>query len=398
METHTLPDPISGRHYGMDWLRIGAFALLILYHIGMGFVPWDWHVKWPATPAWTRYPMLAVNGWRLALLFLVSGFASAALLAKLGQGAYLRSRMARLWVPLLFGIVAIVPVQPWIELQFKHGYAHGFAHFWMHDYFRFGSLEGIILPTWQHLWFVVYLIVYTLVAALFAAALPRRAIDGLLCGLEKALMGPFILFVPLAWLGIRPLFFGDHDDTHALFDDGPAHFIWLSFFLLGMALRHSHRLWQSVRSSWKLAVGLALAAYALMVVLMLLMPKLDPRVADVALTAARMAQAWWAIVALLGFADRYLNRDHALRPLLNEAVFPFYIVHQSIVVLAIWLLLPSGMGGLAAFAMTLVATVAGCWLFYRVGREVPVLRALIGLKGWRRARLHREPDGAMSAI
>ena len=35
----------AGRHYGMDWLRIGAFALLILYHIGMYFVPWDWHVK-----------------------------------------------------------------------------------------------------------------------------------------------------------------------------------------------------------------------------------------------------------------------------------------------------------------------------------------------------------------
>ena len=33
------------RHFGMDWLRIGAFALLILYHIGMVFVPWNFHVK-----------------------------------------------------------------------------------------------------------------------------------------------------------------------------------------------------------------------------------------------------------------------------------------------------------------------------------------------------------------
>lgn len=397
METKTLPDPTSGRHYGMDWLRIGAFALLILYHIGMGYVPWDWHVKWHETPGWVRFPMLAVNGWRLALLFLVSGFASAALLARLGLGAYLRSRMVRLWVPLLFGIVAIVPVQPWIELQFKYGYAHGFAHFWMQDYFRFGSLEGIILPTWQHLWFVVYLIAYTLVAALVAAALPRRVIDRLLRGLEAALSGKFILLVPLAWLGIRPLFFGDHEDTHALFDDGPAHFIWLSFFLLGMALRHSHGLWQSVRASWKLATGLSLVAYALMVVLLIAMPGADTLMADIALTSARMVQAWCAIIALLGIADRYWNRDHALRPMLNEAVFPFYIVHQSIIVLVIWLLLPSGMSGLAAFALTLAATVAGCWLFYLVGRSVPVLRMLIGLKGWRMARLHREPDRAMSA-
>ena len=179
MQTHTLPDPTSGRHYGMDWLRIGAFALLILYHTGMGFVPWDWHVKWHETPSWVRYPMLATNGWRLSLLFLVSGFASAALLTKVGRGAYLRSRTARLWIPLFFGVIVIVPVQPWIELQFKHGYAQSFAHFWLHDYFRFGTLEGIALPTWQHLWFVAYLIAYTLLSALLAVLVPPRAVDAL---------------------------------------------------------------------------------------------------------------------------------------------------------------------------------------------------------------------------
>ena len=35
----------NGRHFGLDWLRIGAFGLLILYHVGMVFAPWDWVVK-----------------------------------------------------------------------------------------------------------------------------------------------------------------------------------------------------------------------------------------------------------------------------------------------------------------------------------------------------------------
>ncbi|MBO6527787.1 acyltransferase family protein [Erythrobacter sp.] len=397
METHTLPDPTSGRHYGMDWLRIGAFALLILYHIGMGFVPWDWHVKWPETPGWVQYPMLATNGWRLALLFLVSGFASAALLAKLGQGAYLRSRMARLWIPLLFGIVVIVPVQPWIELQFKYGYAQGFAHFWLHDYFRFGTLEGIVLPTWQHLWFVVYLIAYTLVAALLAVLVPRLTIAALLRALERGLAGRLILMVPLAWFAIRPLLLGDHEDTHALVDDGPAHFIWFSFFLLGMALRHSHGLWQSIRKSWVLAAVLSVAAYALMLGLIIGGSAPASPLVENAFEAARLVQAWCAIVALLGFADRYWNRDHALRPMLNEAVFPFYIIHQSIIVLLIWLLLGSGLPGWAGFAVTLGATAAGCWLFYRIGRCVPGLRLLIGLRGWRAPRLQAQGIRAMSA-
>ena len=61
------------RHYGMDWLRIGAFGLLIFYHIGMYFVPWGWHVKIAAPIDWVQIPMMATNSWRLPLLFLVSG-------------------------------------------------------------------------------------------------------------------------------------------------------------------------------------------------------------------------------------------------------------------------------------------------------------------------------------
>ena len=33
------------RRHDLDWLRIIAFLLLIFYHIGMFYVPWEWHVK-----------------------------------------------------------------------------------------------------------------------------------------------------------------------------------------------------------------------------------------------------------------------------------------------------------------------------------------------------------------
>ena len=94
----------------MDWLRIGAFALLILYHIGMFFVPWGWHVKTAQPIEWFALPMLATNAWRLGLLFVVSGYASAALFARSsGLGGFVRNRTARLLVPLVFGIAVIVP-------------------------------------------------------------------------------------------------------------------------------------------------------------------------------------------------------------------------------------------------------------------------------------------------
>jgi hypothetical protein len=67
---------LTGRQYGLDWLRIEAFALLILFHIGMFFVPWGWHVKAAAPVERAVWPMMAINPWRLMLLFVISGVVS----------------------------------------------------------------------------------------------------------------------------------------------------------------------------------------------------------------------------------------------------------------------------------------------------------------------------------
>jgi peptidoglycan/LPS O-acetylase OafA/YrhL len=96
--------------------------------------------------------------------------------------------------------------------------------------------------------------------------------------------------------------------------------------------------------------------------------------------AIRLVQGWAAIVALVGIADRFWNRDHASRPMLAEAVFPFYIIHQTVIVLVGYWLLLAGVGPLATFLILVVATVAGCWAFYLGGRQVNWLRPLIGLQ------------------
>lgn len=377
------------RHYGMDWLRIGAFGLLIFYHIGMFFVPWDWHVKTAQPANWVAVPMLATNAWRLALLFAVSGYASAALYAKRpGAVRFLGDRSARLLIPLIFAVIMVVPAQPWVELQFKHGYTQGFAHFWTQDYFRFGTLEGIVLPTWQHLWFVVYLWFYTAVLGLLLL-LPNPVRDAVARAADAVLAGPGILVVPLAllWLNLV-LTWPGHRETHAFFDDWPSHLIYGSMFLFGYHLRGSDPIWAAIRRWWRTAAALAVLGYAIVAGIEIVWPgKAVPPIEVRALFgAARVLQGWCAIVALVGFADRFWNRDHPWRATLTEAVFPFYIVHQTIIVVVGWYLLPLRLHPVAEFAILIGATVTGCWLFYRIGREIPVVRLLIGLRGVRTTR------------
>ena len=168
------------RHYGMDWLRIGAFALLILYHIGMVFVPWNFHVKADPLVKWALLPMLVVNAWRLSLLFVVSGYASRALLRRAGGvGGFMRNRSFRLLVPLAFGIAVVVPPQLWVELVTKADYRSSYPWFWLHDYFAFQTIAGVPMPNWNHLWFVGYLYLYTAILAVLIIAIRLPRLQGL---------------------------------------------------------------------------------------------------------------------------------------------------------------------------------------------------------------------------
>ncbi|MBC7986380.1 MAG: acyltransferase, partial [Sphingomonadaceae bacterium] len=194
--------------------------------------------------------------------------------------------------------------------------------------------------------------------------------------------GPLVLLVPAAWLALVAfVLFPGHEETHGLFDDGGAHARYLAVFLFGVLLWRAERAWAGIRRWWPAAAALARAGFAVVVVMESKWPGNTPFPDGVRWIwdIARIAQGWGAIVALIGIADRFWNREHRLRPMLTEAIFPFYIIHQTIIVLVGWWLLPANLPNWVAFLILVAATAAGCWLFYRVGRAIRPLRPLIGL-------------------
>ncbi len=370
------------RHCGLDWLRIGAFGLLIFYHIGMFFVHWEWHVKTAQPLDWVAVPMQASNAWRIPLLFVVSGFATRAVLMKAAsKGAFARDRTARLLIPTIVAMVLIIPPQPWIELVSQHGYTGSFTQFWAGDYFDFREIDGIVLPTWQHLWFVVYLWAYTLLLALAAAVGVGWARLGVLG--DRLLSGAALYLIPLGWfIGGALLLFPGGESTHALFDDGYGHWIYLPHFMFGFLLAGAPAIWATIRASWAWALAAAVLAYAAVAAAEIAYPGTTPLPDTLRpwYTAARLIQGWCAVIALLGIADRFWNRDHPWRAMLTEAVFPFYIIHQTIIVVTGWWLLQFALPPAAEFAILIMATMAGCWAFYDIGRRINWIRPLIGLR------------------
>lgn len=369
------------RHYGLDWLRIGAFGLLIFYHIGMVFVPWGYHAKTAHPIPWVVIPMLALNSWRLLLLFVVSGYASRALLARgHGAGRFARNRTWRLLVPLLFGVLVVVPIQPWIELTTQRGYAHDFGYFLLHDYFRFARVRGLPLPTWQHLWFVGYLWLYTMLLVIGVALLGRRSLQP---AFDRLFGTVLIWLLPMAWLVlVSAWLFPGMGPTNDLVRDSVSHAQYLPGFLFGFALAGSPAALGAIHRWWPAALIVAVVSYGIAAAIELRWPggSMPGWPYGTLFAVSRAVQGWSMVVALIGLADRFLNFDRRWRRTLTEAVFPFYIIHQTIIVGVEGALLPFALSPLLEFAVLVVATIGGCWLFYLIGREIGWLRPLIGLR------------------
>jgi peptidoglycan/LPS O-acetylase OafA/YrhL len=297
-----------------------------------------------------------------------------------GAGRFAALRSSRLLIPLAAGMILFVAPQPWAQLREQAGYGQGFWHFWTRDYFEFGDSRGLILPTWNHLWFVAYLWLYTMSLALLAL-LPEPARAGLQRAFERLFGGFGLLWLPILyfWLlriGLYPVF----GETHALVDDLYAHTFHGAAFFFGVGLAGSERLWTRLTSGWKPAALLALGGYGVIVLLDLTIAGESGPLELLAARLARSVQAWAAILALLGLAQRHLHSDGPARRYLTEAIFPWYIAHQTIIVLTGHWLRPHGLAPAAEFAIILFATLAGCAATYEIARRIGWLRPLMGLR------------------
>lgn len=376
------PDVAPVRRVDLDWVRIGAFALLILYHVGMFYVPWNWHIKSAQPVAALEPMMLALNPWRLALLFLVSGVATRFMLRKTAPGALLRSRTSRLLTPLIFGMLVIVPPQAWIQIVEAPGYPGGFVDFYLNHYFAFGTQfcpkPCIILPTWNHLWFVAYLWVYTMALGLVVLLIPAIA-DRIERWLAPLLSGLLLLIVPSLLFGLFRLMLLPHfPSTHALFGDWYNHALFAGVFLLGFLLAHAVSFWDAVERQRWVALILAVACYALWLSLRPLRDGGLP--VRLGIGFAYGFYQWLAIVVVLGFARRWLSRDSAARRYLTDAIFPYYIVHQTAIILIAHVLRGSGVSAEVEAVLIIGGTAASCIATYEIVRRVSWLRPLFGLK------------------
>ncbi|WDI30759.1 acyltransferase family protein [Hyphococcus flavus] len=398
-------DGISGgfsagetRRYDLDWLRVIAFGLLIFYHIGMFYVTWGWHVKSAYAGPAAEPLMLVVNPWRLALLFFISGVAVRFASDKaLSRGRFAASRAYRLGLPILGGMIVIVAPQSYFELRQAGGIEPGYFAFWG-NYLKLEQLYPMITPTWNHLWYVVYLFFYIMMMAPFLPMLRRFAEGRGAKALNAVAGGPvrlmFLIIIPFV---AYEAFLAPHfPTTHNLFWDWANHAHRLTIFLLGYFAAKHVRFWTSVDRALPMAAAFVVLISGLRFYLRAnhwdyYASVIDGPVATVLLTL----YAWAFIVMLMGAGQRFLNRPSKLLTYLTGAVFCYYILHQSIIVIAGYYLTGLQLGAWPEFMLVTAITVVGCGAGFELFRRIPGLRIFLGIKA---PALHKKPSAKPAPV
>lgn len=386
------------RRHELDWLRVLAFGLLILYHIGMAYVAeWGWHIKSTYQSEWLQNLMLWSNQWRMSLLFLISGAAVSYQLHRDASWRFFSRSVRRLLIPLLFGSLVIVAPQSFVELKVK-GYIPEMSYlaFWR-DYlgypFGFGSplpaAYGRLEPsniTWNHLWYLAYLLAFIIVLWAVYPLLIKPRVKRI-AGVINQRLHPSLLYIfPITLLFILgELLWERFPTTHLLIDDWHNNARYFLVFFIGFTLVRSNRLWSGIKHLRGLSLLLATGSYAGILfyadggVLSHTLSIIEPIEAPLR-GLVWSANMWLWILAILGYAQAWLHHPNRHIQTANDGVYCYYILHQTLIVLALYWLGRYALGPVIEPLLITAITVGGCALGYALVKAMPYGRVLMGVK------------------
>ncbi len=372
--------PFGGRQYFLDWLRVLAFAYLVFFHTGMMFVEWPFHIESGHDSEFLKSIMISTTTWRLDLLFLVSGVAISFMMTKMTIKGFLWQRVIKLFIPFVFACAVILPAQPYFEALQKGLIEPGLWVFWTTKYFHFTWLEGMLTPwpTYNHMWYVLYLFLYTILLVPLIAFINSNTGVSFLSSLENWITkGARVLWAPYV-IYLSVFFYTGHNDiTHAVWDDWFGHFVYAYILALGLIFVRMPRVWKVYEDVRYISLAMALVTYGILMIKYNWNTPLDVIQWDL----MEMLMKWSWVATLIGFARHYLNYTNDFLRYTNSIVYPFFILHQTVIIIIGYYIIDWGMNGFFEFIAIAIGTILiSLTLIELVIKKYNILRLLFGLK------------------
>ncbi len=382
---------MENRIHFLDNLRISAIFLLIFLHSAIIFTGWNWHISSKNDSEVFRIFCLFVHEWRMPLLFFISGTSSFLYLKKKTESEFIKDRSKRLLLPLFSGILILVPPQVYIEK------IHNFT-----DYLSFYPLffKGIYPEGnffWHHLWFLGYLFLYSCLLYLLKKSNPfnieylnqklNLLVDNtkIFTGIREIshlYMSVFVIFLLLiVQIILRPFFYSD---THALYNDWANFSHYFLFYLLGYFYSNLN-LYDFFKNTIYKNLLLGILSFLLLFLYYYFKIEYDYNLKTSQIIVLRFLlkamMGWFWISFFIGIFMKYFNFSNKILDELSIAVYPIYLIHQTIIVVLGYYILKMEISIFIQYLIICWVTICLSLFFYFVFlKKIPVVRPFFGIK------------------
>lgn len=359
------PTAKSDRRADLDWLRVAGMVLVFSIHVAEPYNPWDlWHIQSPERTKWLGAFVLVLAPWVMPLFMLLAGASSAYALGRRTNLQYVEERVRRILLPLVVAILVVVPPQVYLERRLRGQFGGSYVQFYPHFF------EGLYPNgnfSWHHLWFLGYLFAFALITLPLFRLLQRPDGRQWASRLADVCQRPLaVVLLGFAFLAWRLLVWILVPGSHTLSRSFANRDVLLPAYVLGFLYVSEPRLEAAIARAWRLALAAAIAISTGLLIWAWpgdVLHRLPApfTAADLALWTAYSLGAWCWLVVVAGAARRLREARSRMLDHVRELVYPFYILHQLVIVAIayylVWSPLPlqgkvTLLGG-ASFAATL---------------------------------------------
>jgi hypothetical protein len=403
------------RLYYIDWLRVLAIVGVFSYHAARPFVLHDWLISnRHQSMALTFAFLVFLGSWGMPLFFLMAGAGSGFALRRRSGRQYVSERVKRLFIPLIICSILLSPIQFYAEWVHKGWYSGSFLGFIPRFLQSLGSeflatcSPRIFESFGSHLWFLGYLFSFSLIALPLFLWLKKdsgQRFIGWLAGLGERRGGLLVFVIPLVLvrLSLQPVYY-EYTDW--------ADFVYmLAYFISGYVLYADERFTKAIqRDAW---LTLALGTCTTLIMIGTVIAGVAAEWATTPGTpgfyfawSVVVVNGWCWTTFMLYVGMRFLNLRNQWLEYGQEAILPFYLFHQPVIVAIAFYVVGwdiaaqsgAGVDILVKLPIVVFGSFAVTLGLYEVFRRIPPARALLGMKPRRLAGTQSAEPGSKPEV
>jgi glucan biosynthesis protein C len=385
-ETSTMPGTAQagGRVYYIDWLRVIAMLSVFLFHSARFFdVFSDWHVRNSST--WIGGTIIVgfMNPWIMPLFFVLAGASTYYSLKSRSAGQYLQERVLRLLIPFIFGVIIITAPQAYYE-QIYHGHLSGAAFPEFYLQYLINLPQRFLEFNFYHLWFLAVLFIFSIVCLpLFVDWWGKgKSLLALLSSKIDARWKLVILLIlPLALADIfmyPGTFLGSRDFG------GWCLIAHLLFFISGYIIISNPGITGLLQKLQWWATAMAIIAIATLIPFIGILVDWKENYGSLMYAASQVIQvllSWSLLIIILNLGRSLLNFKNRFLTYASEAVLPFYILHQTVIISVGFYVVQWDIDPALKYLIIAVSSFSITMAIYELlVRRINVLRFLFGMR------------------